>query len=372
VFSEADHRWMAKALQLARRGLYSAAPNPRVGCVLVAEGGEVAGAGFHARTGGPHAEVEALGEAGARARGATAYLTLEPCGHHGRTPPCTDALLAAGVARVVAAMADPNPHVSGGGLGKLAQAGVATALGLMEPQARALNAGFVSRTSRGRPRVTIKLAASLDGRTALASGESRWITGEAARRDGHRLRAESCAILTGIGTALADDPRLDVRRDDLPLLGRRPLRVVLDGRLRLPPAARLFSAPGPVLVFTGEGQRPRAAALEAAGADEVEAPVADGLLDPAAVLAELARRECNEVLVEAGPRVAGAFASAGLADRLVIYFAPVSLGDAGRGMFHLPGLGRMADRLQWRTLDIRQIGHDLRVTVEPDHGPQEG
>lgn len=363
---------MAKALQLARRGQYSAAPNPRVGCVVVAQDGAVVGSGFHARTGGPHAEIEALVEAGGRARGATAYLTLEPCSHQGRTPPCTEALLAAGIARVVVAMPDPNPQVLGGGLDRLARSGVAMAVGLMEPEARALNAGFVSRMTRGRPRVTVKLAASLDGRTALASGESRWITGKAARRDVHRLRAESCAVLTGIGTVLSDDPRLDVRRDDLPLLGRRPLRVVLDARLRLSPAAQLFTRPGPVLVFTGEGQRTRAAPLEAAGAAVVEVPAADGLLDPTAVLAELARRECNEVLVEAGPHVAGSLAAAGLADRLLIYFAPVALGDAGRGMLHLPQVGRMAERLQWRTLDVRRIGDDLRVCVEPAKVPQEG
>jgi len=364
MFSAADHHWMGRALELARRGICSAAPNPRVGCVIVA-GDEAVGEGWHVRTGGPHAEVGALAAAGERARGATAYVTLEPCSHQGRTPPCTDALLAAGVGRVVAAMGDPNPRVNGGGLERLAAAGIETACGLLEDAARELNAGFVSRMARGRPRVTVKLGVSLDGRTALASGESRWITGEAARADVHRLRAESCAILTGIGTVLADDPGLDVRRADLDRAGRVPMRVLLDRRLRTPPAARTLAVPGQVLVFAAPSPPEAArAALEEAGATVLEAPEVSGGLDLAAVLAELARRECNEVLVEAGPLLAGAFVEAGLADRLVIYAAPVLLGDAGRGMFRLPGVERMDDRVQLRITDVRAVGDDLRITAE--------
>lgn len=333
---------------------------------MVVRGDEVVGEGWHRRTGGPHAEIVALGEAGDRAAGATVYLTLEPCSHHGRTPPCTEALLAAGVGRVVAAMTDPNPQVDGGGLARLAASGVEVAAGLMEPAAAELNAGFVSRMARGRPRLTVKLAASLDGRTALASGESKWITGPAARQDVQSLRAESCAVATGIGTVLADDPRLDVRLDELDTAGRAPARVVLDRTLRTPPDARLFSCPGPVVLFTGAGAPgARRAALEAAGAEIVEVPEGPAGLNLAAVLAELASRECNEVLLEAGPSLAGAFVTAGLADRLVVYVAPVLLGDAGMGMFRLPGIERMDDRVQLKITDVRQVGIDLRITAAP-------
>ncbi|MEJ2514615.1 MAG: bifunctional diaminohydroxyphosphoribosylaminopyrimidine deaminase/5-amino-6-(5-phosphoribosylamino)uracil reductase RibD [Gammaproteobacteria bacterium] len=365
MFSAADHHWMGRALALARRGTYSAAPNPRVGCVVVA-GDEVVGEGWHERTGGPHAEIVALRSAGDRAEGATVYVTLEPCSHHGRTPPCTDALVAAGVARVVAAMKDPNPRVNGGGLARLAGAGIQVGSGLLESAAVELNAGFVSRMALGRPRTTVKLAASLDGRTAVASGESKWITGAAAREDVQRLRAESCAVVTGIGTVLADDPRLDVRLAELDTGGRAPARVVLDGALRTPPGARLFSRSGPVILFAGRrAPADRRVALEAAGAEILQVPEGPLGLDLAAVLAELARRECNEILVEAGPAVAGAFVSAGLADRLVVYLAPVLLGDEGRGMFRLPGIEGMDDRLQLKITDVRQVGDDLRITAAP-------
>lgn len=355
---------MGRALELARRGLYSAAPNPRVGCVIAA-GETLLGEGFHARTGGPHAEIEALAAAGARARGATAYLGLEPCSHHGRTPPCAEALIAAGVARVVAAIEDPNPRVAGRGIAALRAAGIQVDVGLQADEAAALNAGFISRMARGRPRVTVKLGASLDGRTALASGESRWITGAAAREDVQRLRGESCAVVTGIGTVLADDPRLDLRLPEDLSLGRQPLRVVLDPSLRIAPRARVLAPPGRALVCTADDRAPAAAALRAAGAEVAALPPGERGLELAALLGLLAGRECNEVLVEAGPALAGAFVAAGLADRLVVYLAPVLLGSAARGMFALPGLTRMAERVQWRFTDVRPVGDDLRITAEP-------
>jgi diaminohydroxyphosphoribosylaminopyrimidine deaminase / 5-amino-6-(5-phosphoribosylamino)uracil reductase len=363
-FSELDRRWMVRALELAREGLYSAAPNPRVGCVI-ARGDTLLGEGFHARTGGPHAEVEALAAAGADARGATAYLGLEPCSHHGRTPPCAEALVAAGVARVVAALKDPNPSVSGQGFETLRAAGIDVAVGLLADEARALNAGFISRMRRRRPRVTVKLAASLDGRTAMPSGESRWITGSAAREDVQRLRGESCAVVTGIGTVLADDPRLDLRLPDSQTRGRQPLRVVLDGDLRISSSARTLQPPGSALIFARRADSATATALRAAGAGVEALPAGAGGLDLEVLLERLAGRECNEVMVEAGPTLAGAFAAAGLADRLVVYLAPVLMGAGARGMFTLPGLARMSERLQWRFTDVRRLGEDLRITAEP-------
>lgn len=386
----ADRVYMARAIRLATRGLYTTEPNPRVGCVIVKDG-RVVGEGWHRRAGQPHAEPLALAAAGDAARGATAYVTLEPCCHHGRTPPCTEALLAAGVARVVVAMTDPNPLVAGSGLDRLRAAGVAVGQGLLEAEARRLNPGFIKRMERGLPYVRVKLAASLDGRTAMASGESQWITSAAARRDVQYLRARSSAILTGVGTLLADDPSLNVRLSpaDLPGVGpdgvvRQPLRVVVDSQLRTPPTARLLALPGQTLIVcqeweAGPGSQeddaasPRddhnsrmegqASRLEAAGAGILMIPAGPGGVDLETLLRYLARMEINEVLIEAGTTLAGSALQAGLVDELVLYLAPHLMGDAGRGLFHLPGLERMTDRLSLRLQDLRQIGPDLRLTA---------
>lgn len=353
-----DHDFMAQALRLAERGLFSTTPNPRVGCVIVRDG-VVVGEGWHEKAGEPHAEVHALRRAGEAARGATAYVTLEPCSHHGRTPPCCEALLAAGVRRVVAAMQDPNPLVAGQGLAWLADAGIETACGVLENEARELNIGFVSRMTRGRPWVRLKAAASLDGRTALANGRSQWITGAAARADGHRWRARACAVLTGIGTVRSDDPLLTVRDVATP---RQPLRVVVDGRLEIDPRARILSGER-ILVAGGAENALLASVIEAAGAEVCFFPGAEGRVDLAGLMKELAKRGINEVHVEAGARLNGALLEAGLVDEIVLYLAPGIVGDAGRGLFALPALERLADqwRLQWR--DVRQIGDDLRVIV---------
>jgi diaminohydroxyphosphoribosylaminopyrimidine deaminase / 5-amino-6-(5-phosphoribosylamino)uracil reductase len=363
AFSAEDHRHMGRALELAARGLYSTDPNPRVGCVIVKDG-RVVGEGFHARAGEAHAEPLALAAAGAAADGATVYVTLEPCAHHGRTPPCADALLAARVARVVYAVGDPNPRVAGGGAAKLAAAGIRAEGGLLGAAAEAQNPGFLSRHRRGRPWVRVKLGASLDGRTGLANGRSQWLTCEAARADVQRLRARSSAILTGAATVQRDDPRLTVRDSALEMRGRRPLRVILDPQLATPPAARLFAEPGPVLVLTS-AQDPKAeAALAAAGAEVVRRPGV-AARDLAAVLAELAGREQNEVLVEAGPRLAGAFVEAGLVDEFVLYLAPHMLGHDAAPLAMLPMLDDLGDRWEFRFADVRQVGTDLRLTLTP-------
>jgi len=368
----ADPACMARAVRLAHRGLFTTDPNPRVGCVLV-RAGEVVGEGYHRRAGEPHAERNALAAAGERARGATAYITLEPCCHQGRTPPCTEGLLAAGVRRVVAAMLDPNPLVAGRGLETLKTAGVAVQVGVLEAEARTLNPGFIKRMNRGLPYVCCKLAASLDGRTAMASGESKWITSEPARRDVQRLRARSSAILTGVGTLLADDPALNVRlgAEELPGMRpgeqvRQPLRVLVDSHLRTPADARMLGLPGTTLIACVEGQAPSdSMRLEAAGAQVQVCVGRRGRVDLASLLRDLARREINEVLVEAGPTLAGAFLEAGLVDEIVFYLAPHLMGDAARGLFRLPGLERMQDRIALRIRDLRMVGPDLRITAVP-------
>ncbi len=355
---------MALALDLAERGLFTTRPNPRVGCVL-AHGEQVVGAGWHQKAGSPHAEVHALAAAGAQARGATAYVTLEPCAHFGRTPPCADALIAAGVARVVAACVDPFPQVAGLGLARLNAVGIATESGLMHTQARALNAGFFSRVERGRPWLRLKLAMSVDGRTALANGVSRWLTGPEARRDVHRLRARACAILTGVDTVLADDPSLDVRLDtaDLPAITLpAPLKVVLDRHLRTPASAKLLRTPGAVLIaHSAAAPESNRTALRAAGA-ELWLLTANELEQLPALFAELGKREINEVHTEAGAVLSGALVQAGLVDELVLYQAPILLGQHARPLLQLPELTNMQDRIALELMNQRVFGVDLRFS----------
>jgi diaminohydroxyphosphoribosylaminopyrimidine deaminase / 5-amino-6-(5-phosphoribosylamino)uracil reductase len=347
---------MARALALAERGLLTATPNPRVGCVIVRDG-RMVGEGWHERAGEPHAEVHALRMAGEAARGATVYVSLEPCSHHGRTPPCANALVDAGVARVVAAMGDPNPRVSGAGFDALRKAGIDVDVGLCEDEARALNPGFISRMTRGRPWLRMKVAASLDGRTALGNGASQWITGPEARADGHRWRARACAILTGIGTVKDDDPRLDVRGVDTP---RQPLRVVVDSRLELPLDARILGS-GNVLVAAAVDDAARIAALRERGAEVVVLPDASGKVELADLARELGRRELNEIHVEAGFKLNGSLLAAGLIDELLVYLAPSVLGDASRGMFNLRALESLDERVRLRFMETCMIGNDLRV-----------
>lgn len=356
-----DRRHMARALELAQRGLWTTDPNPRVGCVI-ADGERVIAEGWHERAGLPHAEAMALAAAAGPVRGATAYVTLEPCCHHGRTPPCADALVAAGIARVVYATRDPNPRVDGGGIARLRAAGVAVQGGVLEPEARELNAGFIARMERGRPWVTVKMAASLDGCTALADGESRWITGDAARQEVQQLRARASALLTGSGTVLRDDPRLDVR---LPGVTRQPLRVVLDSRLRMPPRARIVAPPGRVLVLCAAEDPERAAALRGCGAEIETVAPAPGGIDLVAALAVLAAREVNEVVAECGARLAGALLAARLVDELVLYQAPVLLGQGARPLAELPQLRAMSERLEFTVRDQRLVGPDLCIRLRP-------
>ncbi|WP_422776471.1 bifunctional diaminohydroxyphosphoribosylaminopyrimidine deaminase/5-amino-6-(5-phosphoribosylamino)uracil reductase RibD [Pseudomonas mediterranea] len=361
-----DAHYMARALELARRGHYTTHPNPRVGCVIVRDG-QIVGEGWHIRAGEPHAEVHALRAAGELARGATAYVTLEPCSHHGRTPPCADALVNAGVARVVAAMQDPNPEVAGRGLQRLAQAGIATDSGVLEGEARLLNQGFLKRMEHGLPFVRVKLAMSLDGRTAMESGESQWITGPAARSAVQRLRAQASVVLTGADTVLADNARLTVRADELGLgadqtaliMSRPPLRVLVDGRLRVPLDAPFFKA-GPALVAT-------CMAVEEQYANGPECMIVagdDGQVDLRRLLVELAARCVNEVLVEAGPRLAGAFARQGLVDEFQIFIAGKFLGSSARPLLDWP-LAHMKDAPALKITEIRAVGDDWRVIAVP-------
>lgn len=357
-----DVRYMARALALARQGLYTTDPNPRVGCVLVKDG-NIVGEGWHVRAGEAHAEVHALRQAGDRARAATAYVTLEPCCHQGRTPPCSQTLIQAGVARVIAAMADPNPRVAGQGFAELEMAGISVERGLLQAEAERLNPGFVARMTRGRPFVRVKLASSLDGRTALGNGQSKWITGEPARADVQRLRARSSAILTGIGTVLSDDPSLTVRDIEI---GRQPLRVVVDAKLRMPASARMLGLPGKTLVVAGESVT-SSSALEARGAEVKNLPGAGDNIDLSALMELLTKREVNELLVEAGATLSGALLKAGLVDEIVVYLAPQILGNRARAMFDFPELADMAGRIAVNIQDIRAIGKDWRMIATVDN-----
>jgi|TARA_B100002052_G_scaffold34744_1_gene26789 diaminohydroxyphosphoribosylaminopyrimidine deaminase/5-amino-6-(5-phosphoribosylamino)uracil reductase len=354
-----DHRFMTRAVELAKRGLYTTKPNPRVGCVVV-QGDEIVGEGWHERAGEPHAEIHALSDAGERAKGSEVFVSLEPCAHSGRTGPCVQALVDAGVSRVVAAMIDPNPQVAGRGIEMLRTAGIAAEISQQDCGALDLNPGFCKRMAGGRPLVRLKVAATMDGRTAANDGSSQWITGEAARAEVHQLRARSCAIVTGIGTVREDNPRLNARVDEDVV---QPLRVVLDGNGQLDPSARLFSESGDVLIVTsreddeGYGFDARTEQLCLAGED--------GRVDVAGVLDILAERACNEVLVEAGAGVAGAFVSRSLVDEIWVYQSPDMLGSGGRGMFVMRGIRSIDDRVKFELKDASRIGRDLRLIYRP-------
>lgn len=368
-----DAFYMARALELARKGVYSTHPNPRVGCVIVRDGA-IVGEGWHVRAGEPHAEVHALRHAGDKARGATAYVTLEPCSHHGRTPPCADALLEAGVARVVAAMQDPNPDVGGRGLLRLMNAGISVQSGVLQAEARAINKGFLKRMEHGLPYVRVKMAMSLDGRTAMASGESKWITGPEARSAVQRLRAQSSAVLTGADTVLADDARLTVRPDELGLnaeltalaLTRPPLRVLIDGRLRVPLDAPFFQA-GSALVVTCAAASARER-YHGQGHDMLALPSSGGHVDLRKLLVELAARGINDVLVEAGPKLAGAFTRLGLVDEFQIFVAGKFMGSSARPLLDLP-LAQMSESLELNIVEMRAVGNDWRVIAIPTPTP---
>ncbi|MGE0558733.1 MAG: bifunctional diaminohydroxyphosphoribosylaminopyrimidine deaminase/5-amino-6-(5-phosphoribosylamino)uracil reductase RibD [Burkholderiales bacterium] len=355
MFTPDDQHHMAYALELAARGLYTTTPNPRVGCVIVKDGA-VVGEGWHVKAGAAHAETIALEHARKKAAGATVYVTLEPCAHHGRTPPCVDALLKAKPARVVATMQDPNPQTAGRGIEQLRAAGIRVDVGLMEAEARELNIGFISRMTRGTPWVRMKVAASLDGRTALADGQSQWITGAEARRDGHAWRARACAVLTGVGTVKDDDPQLNVREVQTT---RQPLRVVVDSRLQTPLTAKVLG-PGTIIAAAGV-DAPRSVALRAHGAEVVVLPNHEGKVELPALLQELARRGCNEVHVEAGHKLNGSLLAEGLVDELLIYLAPNILGDTAQGMFHLPPLKNLDERRKVSITEVSRVGEDIRI-----------
>jgi diaminohydroxyphosphoribosylaminopyrimidine deaminase/5-amino-6-(5-phosphoribosylamino)uracil reductase len=379
-----DIEYMQRAIRLAEKGLYTTDPNPNVGCVIV-RNGEIVGEGWHQRAGQAHAEMYALKQAGSSAKDATVYVTLEPCSHTGKTPPCANALVEAGVKKVIVAMMDPNPLVAGSGLKRLQDAGIETGLGLLEAQARELNPGFISRMDTGRPFVRVKLAMSLDGRTAMASGESQWISGEASRNDVQRLRAQSSAILTGIDTVLADDPSMNVRltAQQLNIVAsqgtgraadnqnvawvRQPKRIVLDSQFKMPAAARIYSqagasAGGECIVYTSLNVDNRDAYPFTI--DTIAA--IDGRVDLHALMTDLAKKEINLLHVEAGSVLCGALLKNGLIDEIIIYMAPHIMGDNAKGLFHLPGLEQMKDRVALTIKDVRSIGNDIRITARPE------
>tara|TARA_B100000686_G_C16796784_1_gene983003 strand:+ start:1085 stop:2170 length:1086 start_codon:yes stop_codon:yes gene_type:complete len=356
MFSSADHVYMSQALQLAKKGLYSTSPNPRVGCVIVRDN-KVVGSGWHNHAGQPHAEINALNSAKGATQGATVYLTLEPCNHYGRTPPCVKALVLAKVTKVIIAMLDPNPLVAGKGVSFLERSKINVLVGLMEEKARDLNIGFVCRMTNNRPWVRMKIAASLDGRTALNNGVSRWITGEAARYDSHRLRARSCAILTGINTILSDDPELSVRHIET---ARQPLRAIVDNRLETPVTAKILRGENE-LIFTVNDDKKKIAALKKAGARPILLPNRKGRVELKKVLQRLAEYEINEVLVEAGSKLNGALIKAELIDELIIYLAPHLIGSTGLGMLQLSELSNLSEKYNLKIQDLRMVGKDIRI-----------
>ena len=361
AFSAEDHAYMARALQLAERGRDTAPPNPNVGCVIV-KGGRIIGEGFHAKAGEPHAERMAMKACTESPQGATVYVTLEPCAHQGRTGPCADALIEARVGRVVAAIEDPYPQVQGRGLAKLREAGIRVDVGCMAAQAEETHRSFLHRIRSGRPWMRIKAAASLDGRIALANGASRWITGEAARRDVHALRARSAAMLTGIGTVLADDPELTVRHV---ACTRQPKRILIDSRLDLPPAAKILRGEPPI-VFTSSRDSEKRRHIAATGAEVVDAPedpAKPGKADLAAIARMIAERDLADVTVETGSRLNASLLAAGVVDEIVLYLAPMLLGDAAQGLFALPEMKSLDQAIRPRIVDVRQVGDDIRITA---------
>jgi diaminohydroxyphosphoribosylaminopyrimidine deaminase / 5-amino-6-(5-phosphoribosylamino)uracil reductase len=356
LHSAQDIEWMTRALRLAAHGLYSTTPNPRVGCVIVKQG-KVIGEGAHLKAGEPHAEVHALRAAGEQARGATAYVTLEPCSHFGRTPPCADALVNAGVSRVVIAMQDPNPLVAGNGITRLQSQGIAVTVGVCEAQAKALNPGFILRMTQQRPYVRLKVAASLDGRTALANGVSQWITSPEARKDVHHWRAQSCAVITGIATILKDNASLTVREVNTP---RQPLRVILDSQLRIPIDAKVLQD-GHALVAYAQGDAAKLEILQVMGVRTLHAPNAQGQINLASVMQALTAWPCNEVLVEAGATLSGAFLQHGVVDELLVYYAPKLMGHTAQGMFAMPEWTQMSEVQSLEIIDLRRVGQDIRL-----------
>lgn len=363
--TDQDFQWMAQALRLAAKGLFTTTPNPRVGCVIIKDN-QVIGSGAHLKAGEPHAEVHALREAGIQAKGADVYVTLEPCSHHGRTPPCVEAVILAKPRRVIIAMQDPNPLVAGRGVAALLAQGVEVVVGVMENEARNLNQGFISRMTRGLPYVRSKIAASLDGRTALNNGKSQWITGEQARLDVQQWRAQSCAIVTGIGTVLADNPSMTVRLENT---ARQPLRVIVDSRLQTPVDSKMLDPlilkSSPLLIAYAHDQNQRAGKLKAAGADLVLLTDSVNKVDLKALLQLLGQRGINEVLIEAGQGLNGALLHTGLIDEFIFYYAPKLMGDAAKAMFALPELTEMQQVAELQILDVRQVGSDIRLQAKP-------
>lgn len=362
MLSRQDYVYMSRALRLARNGIYTTDPNPNVGCVLV-KNGRIIGEGWHAKAGCRHAETEAIQQADKNElRGATAYVTLEPCSHHGKTPPCCDALIRAGIARVVTAMEDPNPLVAGNGLRRLQAAGITVECGVLENDALNINRGYIKRMQTGRPLVISKMAMGLDGRTAAASGESQWITSAESRADVHRLRAQSSAILTGINTVLADDCSLTARLNkDVEIL--QPVRVVLDSGLRMPSSAKMASLAGRTMILTCSDDAQKIRQRQHAGLEVHRLPAVGNRLDLESVVRFLGEHQVNQLLIEAGPTLNGAFLNTGLVDEWVIYMAPAIIGDGGRSLFALPGLKTMADKIELKIKEVRSVGADLKITL---------